>query len=203
MGRQRFVVSVIVWAMLASAAFAQEFGGQVEKVNLSDCPKAIQKSLRQEATKGKIGEIELKKENGVAVYSADVQFTELRYIVVIREDGVLRSKILKSDDDAATTTNGSAAADGGEAERKTSVKTAALPKKVLKTLKAESRGGEIDDLVKVEKGNLVFYRAEAEINDRDYLIEIDDNGTLLKKVLKEGNRGDSDDEEEDEDDDDD
>jgi uncharacterized membrane protein YkoI len=196
-------MSIIVWAILASVARAQEFGHQVEKVNLSDCPKAVQKSLRQEATKGKIGEVELKKENGVATYSAEVQITELHYTVVVRKDGVLRSKILQAAEESEATKNGSDSAEGAEAEQKTSVKTSALPKKVLKTLKAESRGGEIDDLVKVEKGNSVFYRAEAEINDRDYLIEIDDNGTLLKKVLKEGARRESDDEDEDEDDDDD
>jgi uncharacterized membrane protein YkoI len=199
MGRHRLGLSVIVWAMTVCLSQAQEFGRQAEKVNLSDCSKAIQKSLRQEATKGKIGEIELKKENGVAVYSADVQFTELHYIVVIRPDGVLLSKILKSGDDAATTTNGSTAADGGEAEKKSSVKTSALPKKVQKTLKAESRGGEIDDLVKVEKGNSVCYRAEAEINERDYQIEIDDTGTLLKKVFVEGEGHESEDDDEDDD----
>lgn len=203
MGRQRFVMSIIVWAILASVARAQEFGHQVEKVNLSDCPKAVQKSVRQEATKGKVGEVELKKENGVATYSAEVQFTELHYTVVVRQDGVLRSKILHAANESDAPKNGSDSAEGGEAEQKSSVKTAALPKKVLKTLKAESRGGEIDDLVKVEKGNSVFYRAEAEIDDRDYLIEIDDSGTLLKKVLKEGARRESDDEDEDEDDDDD
>ena len=144
-----------------------------------------------------------KGENGVATYSAELQITELHYTVVVRQDGLLRSKVLHKGDESDATKNSAEAAGAGEAEQKTSVKTSTLPKKVLKTLKAESRGGEIEDLVKVEKGNSVFYSMEAEIGDRDYLIEIDASGTLLKKVLKEGARRESDDEDEDEDDDDD
>jgi len=197
MGRHRLGVSVIVGVMLVSISHAQEFGRQEEKLDISDCPKAIQKSLRQEANKGKIEEIKLKKENGVATYSADVQLGDLNYAVLVRQDGVLLSKVLYRSEEAESTKNGPAAVAGVESEKKSSVKMADLPKKVQKTLKQEGRGGEIDDLVKVEKGNEVVYRAEAEIHDRDYTLEIDDHGTLLKKLLVEEEGRDSEEEEDD------
>jgi hypothetical protein len=197
MRRQRLVLTVTIWVVLVSIAQAQEFGRDEKKLDISDCPKVIQKSLRQEANKGKIGEVILKTESGVSVYETNVQLEDLNYAVLVRPDGVLVSKVLNRGEEDGSEKNGPAPVDGDDIEKKSPMKMAGLPKKVQKTLKQEGRGGEIDDLVKVEKGNEVFYRAEAEIGDRDYRIEIGDDGTLRKKVLAKGKERDSEDEEED------
>jgi hypothetical protein len=199
MRRQRFVWTVTIWVVLVSIAQAQEFGREEKKLDISDCPKPIQKSLRQEANKGKIGEVILKTESGVSVYATTVQLEDLNYAVLVRQDGVLLSKVLSRSEEVESSKDRPAAVDGEEGEKKSPVKMSGLPKKVQKTLKQEGRGGEIEDLFKVEKGNDVFYTAEAEIGDRDYTIEIDDDGTLLKKVLGEDKERDSENEEDDDD----
>ena len=78
-----------------------------------------------------------------------------------------------------------------------------LPKPVLKTLKREARGGEIEEIEKETEGEKVVYEAEVEFGEKEYEIEIAEDGKLLSKVLEEDEDDDEDKDDDDEDDDDD
>ncbi len=62
-----------------------------------------------------------------------------------------------------------------------------LPKSVAKTLKRESRGGEIEEIEREIEDGRITYEAEVEFKDGDdervYEIEIDERGVLLSKAL--------------------
>ena len=55
----------------------------------------------------------------------------------------------------------------------------------MKTLKRESRGGEIEEIEKEIEDGKAVYEAEVEFGDMEYEIEIAEDGTLLSKVLEE------------------
>ena len=75
-----------------------------------------------------------------------------------------------------------AAADDDEKEER--VKLADCPKAVQKTLKRESRGGKIEEIVREKEDGKVIYEAEIELDGKDYEVEVAEDGTLLSKVLE-------------------
>ncbi len=75
------------------------------------------------------------------------------------------------------------------------LKLSDCPKAVQKTLKREAHGSELEEISKEEEDGKTVYEAEAEIDGKDYEIEVAADGTLLSKILED----DEDDEEEDDD----
>jgi hypothetical protein len=71
----------------------------------------------------------------------------------------------------------------------------------LWTLKREARGGEIEEIEKETEGDRVVYEAEVEFGEKEYEIEIAEDGTLLSKVLEKEEGDDEDEDEEDEEED--
>src|SRR5688500_14632103 len=72
------------------------------------------------------------------------------------------------------------------------LKLSDCPKAVQRTLKREANGSELEEISKEEEDGKTVYEAEAEIDGKDYEIEVAADGTLLSKVLED----DEDDEEE-------
>ncbi len=90
-------------------------------------------------------------------------------------------------------------------EEETTIELDDLPKAVRKTLKQESRGGEIEELEREGHKGRAVYEADVEFEtdsgERVYEIQINERGVLLSKVLKddEDEGEEEDDEEADED----
>ena len=78
-------------------------------------------------------------------------------------------------------------------EKEVKVKLKDCPKVVQKTLKRESKGGEIEEIVKETEDGKVVYEAEVEIDGKEYEIEVAEDGTLLSKVLEDDDDEDDDD----------
>ncbi|MBL7043858.1 MAG: hypothetical protein ISR77_34825 [Pirellulaceae bacterium] len=88
-------LSVLVFAVLTTTSQAGE--EKEKKISVSDCPKAVQKTLKREVGKGKIVDVDVKKVDGVTIYESEVWYGDLEYDIVIREDGTLLSKVLESE----------------------------------------------------------------------------------------------------------
>ncbi len=70
-----------------------------EEVKLSDCPAAVQKTLKREAHGAKIKEVEKETEDGKAIYEAEVKIDGKEYEIEVAQDGTLICKSLDEDDD--------------------------------------------------------------------------------------------------------
>lgn len=200
----RIMVGLSVLVLVSLAATAQADDEKEKKISVSDCPNAVQKTLKREARGGEIEEIEKETEGDSIVYEVEVEFGENEYEIEIAEDGTLLSKVLEEEDgddedeDEEDDEDADDEEDEDEEDAETPVNMADLPKSVQKTLKRESRGGEIEEIEKESEGDKVVYEAEVEFGQKEYEIEIAEDGTLLSKVLEED--GDDEDEhEEDED----
>ncbi len=88
------LVAVILMAAGPSVTHAEEV-----EVELSDCPRAVQKTLKRESRGGKIVEIERESEDGETIYESEVVIDGHAYEIEIAEDGTLLSKIIEEDDD--------------------------------------------------------------------------------------------------------
>ncbi len=185
----RTVVGLSLLVLVSLAATIQADDEKEKKVSVSDCPKAVQKTLKHEAGKGKIVDVDVRKIDGVAIYESEVLFGDLEYDIVIRGDGTLLAKLLENDgddEDEGHEEDGDEEGDeDDEEEAETPVRMADLPKSVKKTLKREARGGEIEEIEKETEGDNVVYEAEVEFGEKEYEVEIAQDGTLLSKVLEE------------------
>ncbi|MCI0746747.1 MAG: hypothetical protein L0Y58_15200 [Verrucomicrobia subdivision 3 bacterium] len=90
-----FIAAAIMLAQPLSA-LARE-----EKVKLSDCPAAVQKTIKENANGGKILEIEKEtKKDGTVVYEAEVKKSDGKTIEIeVAEDGKLLSVEDEDDED--------------------------------------------------------------------------------------------------------
>jgi hypothetical protein len=207
------VVGLSVLMVVLLAATVQADDEKEKKISVSECPKAVQKTLKQEAGKGKIVDVDVRKIKGVAIYESEVWLGDLEYDIVIRGDGTLLKKLLEDDgkdegsdeaddDDEGDEKNGDDESNEDEDETETPIRMADLPKPVLRTLKREARGGEIEEIVKETEDGKVVYEAEVEFEGKDgekeYEIEIAADGTLLSKVLEEQEGDEDEDDDEDE-----
>jgi len=134
-----------------------------EEVKLSECPKAVQKTLKREATGGKIVEIEREREDDEIFYEADIIIDGQEYEVEVFQDGKLLSKVLEEVD----------------------IELADCPKAVQRTLKRESTGGEIEEIEKALHYGTRVYLAEIVIGEFEYEVEVLEDGTLLSKIVEE------------------
>ena len=210
----RLVIGLSVLMVVLLTATVQADDEKEKKISVSECPKTVQKTLKQEVGKGKLIDVDVRKIKGVTIYESEVRFGDLEYDIVIRGDGTLLAKRLERDgkdedsDDADKDEDGD---DEDEEEVETPVKMDDLPKRVARTLSREARGGKIEEIVKEQEGDKVVYEAEVEFKtkkgEKEYEIEIAEDGTLIRKVLEEEEGKDakaqsSDDEEDDDDDED-
>jgi hypothetical protein len=107
-----------------------------------------------------------------------------------RKEGKRRSNDMDDDEEDADDEAGDDNDDesANEKDGDATVRLADLPKAVRKTLKLESRGGDIEELERESHKGRVVYAAEVEFEtdsgERVYDIEIDRHGVLLSKVLE-------------------
>lgn len=220
----------IASAITAIALLGQPTARAGDKIELSACPQAVQKTVQAEP--GKVVDIEKLTIADETVFEVDVLVDEREYELHIRPDGVLLHKVMDEDDDADQSQadddgdDGDAdedaddedevdnnddgdEEDGGDDDESDAsevrLRLVDLPKSVAKTLKRESRGGEIEEIEREIEDGRITYEAEVEFEDGDgeriYEIEINERGVLLSKSLQEDDDEEEDDEDGDEDDD--
>jgi len=163
------VLSTMTGLILIVLAFSlPKLAADEQEIALSDCPKAVQKTLKRESKGGKIEEVESEKEDGETIYEAEVILNGKEYEVEVAANGKLLSKTLESEDDGDDEDG-----DGDEDdEEEIEVKLSDCPKAVQKTLKRESKGGELEEITKETEGKRVVYEAEVEFGDDEYEVEV-------------------------------
>ncbi|MDZ4683615.1 MAG: M56 family metallopeptidase [Planctomycetaceae bacterium] len=191
-----------------------------KELKLADCPKAVQKSVRNELSGGRIVDIEKISQEGQVIFEVDLLIDDDEYELHFSPQGKLLAKVLEpaqpagkgksdkedADDDEEDSDDGDDEdededEDDEDDKGKVVLKLSDLPKSVRKTLLRELRGGgSLEELEREIEDGRIIYSAEIEVDSDSgelvYDVEIAENGVLLKKVLE-----DDDDDEEDEDDD--
>ena len=191
----RFVIGLSVLVLGFQVAVVRADENKEQKISVSECPKAVQKTLKREVGKGKIVDVDVRQVDGVGVYESEIWVGDREYDVVIREDGTLIAKLLESD--AEEDESDEAESDEGKAV--TPVQMSELPRVVRRTLRRESRGGEVEEIEKEHEGDTVVYEAEVTFDGKAYEIDIAADGTLLCKMLEDdADEDEGDDEDEDE-----
>jgi hypothetical protein len=69
------------------------------EVEFSDCPTAVQKTLKREANGAKISKVERQTAHGKPVFEIDVKIDGRNYEIIVAEDGLLLSKALDEDEE--------------------------------------------------------------------------------------------------------
>ena len=69
------------------------------EIDLSDCPVAVQKTLKREANGGEIKAVDKETKGGKAIYEIDVKIDGKNYEIRIGEDGILISKALDEEEE--------------------------------------------------------------------------------------------------------
>lgn len=127
-----------------------------KKVKLEDVPSAAQAVIQSHTSGGTIDEITCEKEEGKHFYKVEY-----------KKDG--REFELQVDDD------------GNVLEIEESMKMEDLPPAVQETVKTESAGGEIEELVlETEKGK-TFYEVEFKKDGKEHEVKIAEDGTVLER----------------------
>ena len=144
------VLSTMTGLILIVLAFSlPKLAADEQEIALSDCPKAVQKTLKRESKGGKIEEVESEKEDGETIYEAEVILNGKEYEVEVAANGKLLSKTLESEDDGDDEDG-----DGDEDdEEEIEVKLSDCPKAVQKTLKRESKAANSKRSRKRRKAN--------------------------------------------------
>ncbi len=157
---------MIVWALGLSIAMAATASANVrddEEIQLSDCPAAVQKALREEARGANIDAVSKETEDGETSYWADVVIGGKAYVIGVDEDGRLIDKSLDIGDDE--------------------VSFFECPAAVQKALREESKGANVGWVTKEMKYGVLTYGAVVSLGGRDYEVRVAEDGTLTAKTL--------------------
>ncbi len=127
-----------------------------KEVKLEDVPSAAQAVIQSHTSGGTIEKITCEKEEGKHFYKVEY-----------KKDG--REFELQVDDD------------GKVLEVEEFMKMEELPPAVQETVKAESAGAEIKELVLETEGGKTFYEVEFEKDGKEYEVKIAEDGTVLKR----------------------
>lgn len=71
----------------------------------------------------------------------------------------------------------------------TRIKFADCPLPIQKAIQAESVGAKLNDVVKATEADKSIFKADVTIDDRDYIILVAEDGTLIGKMLNEDDDG--------------
>lgn len=98
---KRMLVSLVIFAFALSGlmpGFAEE---NEQKVKLSDCPEAVQKTIKENAAGGKIIEVEKEtSKSGTVTYEAEIKTSDGKVIEIeVAEDGKLLKTEAEDDDE--------------------------------------------------------------------------------------------------------
>ncbi len=150
---RRLMVSGVVLILTAALNGCAMYS---KKVELGDVPPTAQTVIESHTSGGTIEEITFEKEEGKHFYKVEY-----------KKNG--REFELQIDDD------------GNVLEIEESMKMEDLPPAVQETVKTESAGGEIEELVlETEKGK-TFYEVEFKKDGKEHEVKIAEDGTVLER----------------------
>jgi hypothetical protein len=91
-------LGLLLVALCAPVAVAEEDENE-QKVQLKDCPEAVQKTIKRETEGGKILEIEKERHRGKVVYECEYIKDKHRWEITVAENGKLLKKEREDDDE--------------------------------------------------------------------------------------------------------
>lgn len=183
-----------------------------EPLTLEACPPAVQKTIRAEAGDGWVVEVEKESLGDEVVYEAEIAADGESVEILVREDGTLVIKVpensrnVRDGEDRKVGKNNKKKKYSGRREQEDdeneiTITMSQLPKPVRRTLRRESRGGEIEEIEREIKNGRIIYSADVEyqteVGELIYEIDILENGILLRKILEDDDEEDDDEEHDD------
>ena len=69
----KHIIKLIMIGLVATFLASSAYAGDDDEVDLKDCPKAVQKTIKKYAEGGKILEIEMEKEDGEIIYEVEIE----------------------------------------------------------------------------------------------------------------------------------
>ena len=170
MVRVNTVLIALAVSLVGAALYADESQAE-QRLKFSDCPPAVCKTLRREAGEAKIDEVIAHTEDSATLYTAGVTLAGSDYQLLVAEDGTLVQKVLDDGED--------------HTETEVDLEVEDCPPPVQKTLDREAHGYDIDLVVERVTDGRTMYLAEVQLDKRDYLLIVGDDGTLISKTLYE------------------
>lgn len=149
---------------LALLIVATESARADERIMLSSCPAAVQKTIRREARDSQIGIVARSAEDGESTYVTVVWLDRRKYKIEVAQDGRLIDKTLLVDEQE--------------------VAFSAAPEPVKKTFKDEAKGAQIPSLHKEAGLGSVVYGAVVSLGGKSYEMKVAEDGTLTAKTLR-------------------
>ncbi|MDR3638266.1 MAG: hypothetical protein P4L84_30970 [Isosphaeraceae bacterium] len=148
---------------LVLTAAAVSRGEEEQELKLSDCPAAVQRTLRAEAKGAPIEVVTKETGEDSTTYWATVVLAGKNYAVGVAGDGTLNEVSLEADEHE--------------------VKFAKCPPAVQATFRHESKDAKIDTVDKDVKYGTTVYATVAAIGGKDYALVVAQDGTLVEKTL--------------------
>lgn len=134
-----------------------------DEVAFAKCPPAVQAAFRRESNDAKIESVDKDVKHGTIVYETVVAVGGRDYAITVAQDGTLVGKTLVVEEDDIELTN--------------------CPAAVQKTLHDQALGGRIGSVTRSTGIVGHVYEAEAQIDGKDYVIEVAENGVLISKWI--------------------
>lgn len=162
---------VLAVLLFGSLGFAAAGEGDGDRVPLERVPARVKAVLQREAAGATIQAVEREEEDGEIHYKASVTLDGRNYEIEVTEEGVLVEKELEA----------------GEEEEEVSL--AALPPAVRATITREASGGTIQEIEKKTHAAWTTYEVDLELDGRAYEMLVAPGGTLIRKALERGEKG--------------
>lgn len=131
------------------------------KIGFSDCPVAVQRTLRREAFTADIKAVYKEGEDEEAIYEADVVLDGKKYEIRVDHEGILLEKEWEEEDEKIPFVD--------------------CPGAVQTALQRESFGAAITLVEKEIVYGRIIYEADALIAGRLYEIKVTNDGALISK----------------------
>ncbi len=134
-----------------------------DEVPFNECPAAVQKALHFEAKGTKIETVGKDVKYGGTIYAAIVAIGNREYEIVVAHDGMLIEKSLIIDEDE--------------------IELDKCPAAVQKAFKDQAHDGKIGSITRSTGIDGHVYETEIEIQDKVYVVEVNEGGILISKLL--------------------
>jgi len=154
---------LVISAIALGAAQVDEL-----RIAFSDCPAAVQKTLKREAFTAEIKGVYKEGENEEAVYEADVIIDGKKYEIRVAVDGTLLEKEWEEEDERMQLSD--------------------CPMVVQKTFQQESFGAKIETVEKESVYGRTIFEGDAVIDGKNYEIKVAAEGALISKKLSQNSK---------------
>lgn len=151
---------------VAEDGVLNEFSFHVDdhQIGLTDCPEAVQKTIREAAKGAKIRDVSRELNLGVKVFTTEFESHGKRYKIMVTEDGTLTEKILLIEEDEIALSD--------------------CPAAVQKTFNDESKDGTLKALIRSSGIGKPVYMADLDIKGASYHLVVFEDGTLVSKTIE-------------------